>query len=250
MKKLNQKSYIDHNKQYESTSDLSWHIKEYEKSDSIKLFEVMGFRKVFEDASKRIRTHIDIGCGGGYLVDKACNFFDYVYGIEPSLAAIRIAKVITKDNAKIKFINDGMVDGIQKIDLKGSPFLLTTSAVLSHIDNDHVDAFLDLLNKVAIEGSRLYFYEPYDKNIDIDLWHVRNKSWWLKRLPNWQIHFLDIQDCGYKKGIEGIYLGAGHQKIIEENCSPFFILMQNLLWTFSGKYYKLRYAISRFIKQR
>lgn len=67
MKNLKQESYIEHNKQYETTSNLSWHIEEYKKNDSIKLFELMGFRRVFEEVGKDIKIHIDLGSGGGVL---------------------------------------------------------------------------------------------------------------------------------------------------------------------------------------
>jgi hypothetical protein len=180
------------------------------------------------------------------LVNKACDYFDNVYGIEPSLAAIQIAKEITKDKKNITFINDGMIEGIKKVNIHNAPFLITTSAVLSHIDNIHVSYFLQQLNSLASIGSKFYFYEPYDKNIDVNLWHVRSKSWWIDRLPNWRIKFLDLPDCGYKKGIEGEFLGINCQALNNSLYSSSFA--SNLLWNVSGHWYKLRYAISRFVK--
>lgn len=246
MKNLKQESFIEHNKQYETTSNLSWHIEEYKKNDSIKLFELMGFRRVFEEVGKDIKIHIDLGSGGGYLVNKSSNFFEYVYGIEPSKAAIEISKEITKSHSKIIFINSGMVDGIQNIDFKSQPFLVTTSAVLSHIDDDHVTTFLNLLNKIATPGSKLYFYEPYDKNININLWHVRNKFWWIDRLSGWKLKFYDVPDCGYKKGIEGEYMGGDCRSINYSRYPSNFI--KELSWKAQGIFYKLRYAASKFIK--
>jgi len=246
MKNLNQESFIEHNKQYESTSDLQWHVVEYAKNDSINLFETMGFKKIFEKASGNIRIHIDLGSGGGFLVDKACNFFDCVYAVEPSNAAIQIAKEITKKNPKIIFINEGMIEGLDQIKLNGGSFLVTTSAVLSHIDNTHVSFFLDALNNMATMGSKFYFYEPYDKNIDINLWHVRNKRWWIERLPGWKINFLDIPDSGYRKGIEGEYIGGD---VMSENLQQYPLSpVQGLFWNLSGRFYKVRYAISKLLK--
>jgi hypothetical protein len=64
MNNLRQESFIEHNKQYETTSDLSWHIREYKKNDAINLFALMGFQNIFQAASVSIKTHIDVGSGG------------------------------------------------------------------------------------------------------------------------------------------------------------------------------------------
>ena len=61
------------------------------------------------------------------------------------------------------------------------------------------------MNNVA-EGSVLYFSEPYDKNIDWDMWHIRNRRWWRKKLKSWQLIFLDLDNSGYFSGIYGIKL--------------------------------------------
>jgi len=68
-----------------------------------------------------------------------------------------------------------MIEGMQLVS-KEQPYLITTSAVLSHITDEHVIEFLNYLNLYSPVGSAIYFYEPFGKNIQTNLWHVRSKQ--------------------------------------------------------------------------
>jgi 2-polyprenyl-3-methyl-5-hydroxy-6-metoxy-1,4-benzoquinol methylase len=85
-----------------------------------------------------------IGCGGGYFLNRASSFFDEIIGIEPSKAALDSAVAINK-GINITYINKSMIEGMELVP-KDKPYLITTSAVLSHITDKHVIEFLTYLN--------------------------------------------------------------------------------------------------------
>ena len=242
--RLNQDSYLKHNLEFQTTSNYEWHITEYKKYDDLGLFKKTGFEDVFSKSNKTIKKYIDIGSGGGYLINRASKYFDRVYAVEPSSTGIEISKAINSNNRNVIYINKKMVDAIADI-VNDDPFLITTSAVLSHIDDSHVKAFLGKLSSAAPLGSELYFYEPYDKNIQVPLWHIRSKEWWISNLPGWKIEFKNLKSCGYLNGIYGVYLGVDNiQNLNLSKIKSLRIYYRRVAWLLSGYFFRLRYYLA------
>lgn len=244
---MKQSSFDAHDKEYRTISDISWHQQFYSENDKDNLFSKMGFEAIFTTSSKSIEIYIDVGCGAGYLLKKASDYFHVVYGIEPSLAAINTAKKLN-DVHNIQYINMSMVDGLKFLSLK-EPFLLTTSAVLSHIPDSYVVSFLKLLREHAPLNSQIYFYEPYGKNIQTNLWHVRGKKWWTANLDGWNVKFLDIKDSGYLKGI---YAEKYVSSMVDTPSSVMLSegYINDIFWNLSGFFYKIRYALTRLLRRK
>ena len=133
-----------------------------------------------------------------------------------------------------------MIEGLKTL-IINEPALFTTSVVLSHIDNITVINFLNLLNNTPL-GSTLYFFEPYDKNKHQYLWYVRNKEWWAKHLPNWQLTFHDYGDNNDKSGISGKCVGK--DKVTEKYQNN---IWQKITWFLSGIPSYIKYIIRIFL---
>jgi len=243
--KLEQKSFLAHDEQYRTIANKAWLDNLYKENDKQSLLQKMGFEDVFKKYQNKIHVYIDLGCGGGYLLNRASPYFNKVIGIEPSKAALDSAKEINNDISNISYINEPMIEGMQLVS-KDQPYLITTSAVLSHITDEHVIEFLSYLNQTSPTGSAIYFYEPFGKNIQTNLWHIRSKGWWSKNLQGWSVFFGVIKDSGY---IKGIYATKVSEKNQNENNSRsgFFYKIEDLAWAMSGYFYRLEFSLKRFI---
>ncbi len=229
-------SYIEHNKQYEDPLVRKW-IREECIRDDLNMFEKLGFKKAVDENPKVRNLHIDIGSGAGGLLFKTAPYFKKAIGIEPSKAAIEIAKAFTRGGVKnIEFINAGAVDAIRSLDLD-EPVFFTTSIVFSHLKDYHVAECLKLINNAPL-GSILLFNEPYDKNIQRRLWYVRRKRWWAENLPNWTLSFREHTDDGYKYkyGIFGICVGR--ENVINNYKTN---VLEDILWIIGGVFHFLLY---------
>ena len=111
-----------------------------------------------------------------------------VYAIEPSEAAIEIAKKIYPDNKKVKYINGFAEEQISKLKLT-KPTLFSTMCVLAHLEDDDVINILNAINKVAPEGSILACSEPWGRFYHRQCWNVRPPEWWVENLVNWEYEF-------------------------------------------------------------
>lgn len=198
------RSYQLHNAGYEK--DLDYYTKDavISRTEITKDFERNGFKFALDITKNLPYIHVDIGCGVGWLIRKMQPYFKKSIGIEPSGIAINHAKKVIENLDNVTFLEEDMLTAFKKIPTEQKIFF-TTGAVLSHIESSYVEEFLSEMNNVA-EGSVLYFSEPYDKNIDWDMWHIRNKRWWRKNLKSWQLIFLDLDNSGYFSGIYGIKL--------------------------------------------
>jgi SAM-dependent methyltransferase len=198
-------SYVKHNEGYETDKDYYTVDSIITRTEEAEAFKKIGFEYCLSITKNLPRTHIDIGCGVGWLVRKMAPYFEKSIGIEPSHAAILAAKNLTEGMDNVSFFEEDMVEAYKKINLT-EPAFFTTGAVFSHIENYYVIEFLKLLNE-APRGSVLFFSENYDKNIDWAMWHIRSQEWWVKYLPNWQLTFCNIENEGYSSGIYGICVG-------------------------------------------
>lgn len=200
------RSYRIHNETYEKERDFYSKNAIIERTEKTKDFERTGFGLALALTKTLPKTHIDIGCGVGWLIRKMQPHFEHSVGIEPSEAALTSAKELMKDTSSVSFLNCDMIDGINQLDLKESAFF-TTGAVLSHIEDYYVEEFLKVLNE-APTGSVLYFSENYDRNMNWNMWHIRTKEWWREHLSTWQLIFLDIEVGGYPSGIYGLKVAS------------------------------------------
>ena len=96
-----------------------------------------------------IKCAVDIGCGTGWFVNHLASYykFEKIYGIEPSEAAINIAKKIYK-NSKVNYIIGFAEEKLKSIKLE-EPTLFTTFIVLSHISNNSVIQILKEMDNIA-----------------------------------------------------------------------------------------------------
>lgn len=193
-------SEIEHDKQYRTSSNIEWHKRFYERCHTEGHYRKMGFELVFGLVQRlAVRRLVDIGAGAGGLLNYGSRYFNSLIGVEPSSAAIETAKALFSEDPVI-WMPLRMME-FSYVFPDEEPTLITTSAVLSHIPDDHVQAFLEKLCAETSLSTILYFYEPYGKDIQNNLWYVRDKTWWIARLPNFLVFFLDIPDSGFKKGI-------------------------------------------------
>lgn len=202
-------SYKKHNSEYlEDWNNCDSNVRIIEKYDRLNLFKNLGFEHAIKMSHPLPETHIDIGSGNGWLTRKTAPLFKTVIGIEPSKTIVEVAKQINKSFSNVSFINMDMTEGLQRLSIK-NPVFMTTATVLNHIEDYYVEEFLSQIN-ILPENSTLFFDERYDKNVSWNMWHVRNKDWWVKNLPNWQLLFCNIENSGYASGIFGICVGKNN----------------------------------------
>jgi SAM-dependent methyltransferase len=245
---LDQKSYYAHDKQYKTIANRLWLEKLYEENDKKNLFQKMGFENLFKKYQNKITVYIDVGCGGGYFLNRASPYFIEVIGIEPSKAAVDSATEINKNIKNISYINQPMMEGMRLVP-HHIPYLITTSAVLSHITDEHVIKFLTYLNQTSPLGSALFFYEPFGKNIQTDLWHIRSKKWWIRNLQGWSVSFGSFQDSGYIKGIYGVKMDEQIKDDVYDTDHRFIVMINDFAWYMEGIFYKLQFSLKRLISK-
>ena len=138
----------------------------------------------------KLTVGVDIGSGTGwfanYLVEQRS--YNKVYAIEPSEAAIQIAKKIYPDNKKVKYINGFAEEQISKLKLT-KPTFFSTMCVLAHLEDEDVISILSAINKVAPEGSMLACSEPWGRFYHRQCWNIRPPEWWVENLVNWEYEF-------------------------------------------------------------
>lgn len=193
----------DFNDEWNSYQNTIATIKKYTEDN---VFEKVGFAQAINFTNPLPRTHIDVGSGNGWLIQKTYPLFENVIAVEPSKTGIDLSKKINKTATNITYINKEMIDGLEEIDPK-EPVFVTTATVLNHIENYYVAEFLKKVNELP-KGSVVFFDERYGRNIDWKMWHVRSKDWWVQNLPNYQITFFNYNIVGYPSGIYGVNRGA------------------------------------------
>ena len=130
--------------------------------------------------------------------------FENVIGIEPSNAAIEIAKHIYTSDVTYFC---GMAENILQELTLFKPTLFTTFIVLSHLTDPVVIKILREIDKIAPKGSVFIFNENYGQSFHMKLWHCRTKEWWQNHLPNWTITYDERPRPDlriYKQGLMGV----------------------------------------------
>lgn len=146
----------------------------------------------FLDSNKKIKNLIDIGSGTGWFVNYvAFNYpnINLIHAIEPSEAAVQIAKKINGDNPKIKYWVGFADVELQKI--KPDIYLVTTFAVFQHLNKRYTKKVIKELTKVLMKDSILILSEPIatSRINTFKLHYPRTKKFWKKNLKNFNVSF-------------------------------------------------------------
>ncbi len=229
-------SYLAHNSEFEKEGALERHQDCFAEYDRRNQFIHLGFEKIASEAALSVQIHIDVGSGGGWLLLKTAHLFKKVIGIEPSKAGVDVSKKITQQFHNISHINAGMIEALNNMNID-EPVFLTTSIVLSHIPDKIVLQFLKLINNVPL-GSVLYFGEPYGKNRQQYLWHIRSKEWWAYHLPNWELRFNDVLADNYCYGVIGECVGKSAVKSDYK-----MTRVKKIRWIISGVPSRIKYVL-------
>lgn len=182
-------SYKAHNEQYESADKINyekrWH--EYNTANKVQYNPDSPLGKML-DMYPEIKIGVDIGCGTGWVANLMSETKDIVYAIEPSQAAINIAKTLYPSNDKVIWKVGFAQEHIFTLNLEG-PALFNCFCVLSHLEDDDVIEICSQINKVAKHGSVLSFSECFGCNYHANLWHIRETFWWQEIFSDWQFDF-------------------------------------------------------------
>lgn len=202
--KYDVKSYVGHNKDYVNFYTIQKTRRIFQRYEKQNLFETLGYEKMITRYPGVRDVHIDIGAGCGWLARRTSVYFNKVIAIEPSIAAVIMAKEITRGCKNIDFVISDAVTALTVL-APDSPVFLTTSTVFAHLEVDYLNNLLTLLNNMPT-GSIFVFDEPYGCEISEELWCVRTEEWWTKKLSNWHLEFSGkrIPKRSYWKGLNGV----------------------------------------------
>lgn len=184
-------SFRRHNKQYESTGKF-----EYEKEAGLKNLKEdhinspeMRVRDLLK-LHPEIKTAVDVGSGTGWSSAALTSLVDQVFALEPSAAAIAIAKRAYPDS---KYKNIIWIEGFAEavlptLSLK-TPTIFLTGCVLSHLRDKEVLVICSEIDKIAPPASVFSFAECWGETWHQNMWHIRTENWWREALPNWELEF-------------------------------------------------------------
>lgn len=200
------KSYKEHNAQYQQI-DLTKEIqRQLDNTNRITQYTENAPLGLAIDKSKDIEIAIDIGSGTGWASNLLSQTKSIVYAIEPSLAAINVAKKIYPNNNKIVWTNGFAEKELQKIISLDKSVLFNSLCVLSHLRDNIVIEICKQINRLALEGSILSFSECYGVDFsDGNLWHSRTENWWKERFPGWKFDFCG-KEINHPKGCKKNFL--------------------------------------------
>lgn len=187
-------SYESHNEEYEQSEKLEKEILLHRQNtqERAQFNPDVTLGHVLSNFDRKIG--VDIGSGTGWCANLMSKTLEKVYAIEPSRAAIQIAKKIYPENEKVEWMNGFAQTRLSDISLE-DPAIFNSSCVLSHLDDDIVEEICNKINQIAPVGSILAFSEchgVYFRDPD-NLWHSRSQRWWSERFPGWRLFFNDFK---------------------------------------------------------
>lgn len=203
-------SFATHNAQYEQKGKL-----EVERKNSQEMLKTCGYDQDANKISRLLASYphrdlcIDIGSGNGWFSAYMSQFFKKVEGIEPSVAAIKIAKELhpKEQFPNIEWHNGYAEEVLKSLSIEATPTLFITGCVLSHLRDQEVAEICKVVNARAKIGSALSWSECWGVESHRYMWHVRTKEWWQKHLSNWDLDFHggQIENIpGRHKGFHGV----------------------------------------------
>jgi SAM-dependent methyltransferase len=181
-------SYINHNAEYEQDSAFE-REKIAHKKDEKFLYQLDIPHGDILDKHD-FNTAVDIGCGTGWLVNHLVEDRKYkkVYAIEPSQAAIDIAKQLYPERKEVKYIVGFSDKELPKIKLE-TPTFFSTMCCLAHLEDDDVVTILKAIDKIAPVGSIWSASEPWGDFYHRECWNIRPPEWWSDTLSDWEFEF-------------------------------------------------------------
>ena len=137
-----------------------------------------------------LTSGVDIGSGTGWFANYLVTQRNYkkVYAIEPSEAAIDIAKKIYPNSKKVNYIQGFAEEQISKLKLV-EPAFFSTMCVLAHLEDNDVSGILRTIDKIAPVGSILACSEPWGDFYHRECWNIRPPEWWSDALADWEFEF-------------------------------------------------------------
>ena len=188
----NRDSYNNHNSEY--SQDAAY----YREKKGHAEHDIEDFKFLYQDDlphGNNLDNHsfdiaVDIGAGSGWFANHLAEHREYktVYAIEPSSAAIDIAKRIYPERNEVHYINGFAEEEISKLELE-KPTFFSTMCVLAHLPDDLTIDILNTMDKIAPVGSLWSASEPWGDEYHRDCWHVRTPEWWSENLPDWEFEF-------------------------------------------------------------
>lgn len=188
----NNQSYINHNTEYEQDSAFEREKISHKKDEKFLYQLDIPHGDILDKYS--FNTAVDIGCGTGWLVNHLVENRKYknVYGIEPSQAAIDIAKQLYSERKGVKYIVGFADKELPKLKLK-TPTFFSTMCCLAHLEDGDVITILKAIDKIAPVGSIWSASEPWGEFYYRECWNIRPPEWWSDILSNWEFEF--YSDC-------------------------------------------------------
>ena len=140
--------------------------------------------------NSKLSYAVDIGSGTGWFANYLVTHRNYkkVYAIEPSEAAIDIAKKIYPNSKKVNYIQGFAEEQISKLKLV-KPAFFSTMCVLAHLEDNDVSGILRTIDKIAPVGSILACSEPWGDFYHRECWNIRPPEWWSDTLADWELEF-------------------------------------------------------------
>jgi len=130
-------------------------LKEYfwknNKADNSYLYLFNSIRRICEIYDTSTSSHLDVGCGNGYMTKKISRFFKHTTAIDPSNSAIIQAK--KKYKSKIQFYKQKVSKIKRKYDF------VTLIEVIEHVYSP--DDLLNSLKLITNKNSRILITTPY-----------------------------------------------------------------------------------------
>ena len=189
---MNKESYNNHNAEYSQDSAYYREKKGHAEHD------IEDFKFLYQDDlphGNNLDKHsfevaVDIGAGTGWFANHLVEHRDYknVYAIEPSQAAIDIAKRIYPEREDVNYIVGFAEEELSKLELD-KPTFFSTMCVLAHLPDDLTLDILKAMDNIAPVGSLWSASEPWGDEFHRECWHIRTPEWWSDNLPDWEFEF-------------------------------------------------------------
>lgn len=169
------------------------------------------FDKRNKDLIKETKTCVEIGFGGGRLINEACNHFENVIGIDIHNSFERTKGILTNEGkTNFSLVHRDDVDLIQD----SSVDFVYSFVVFQHFDSwDEVEYYLDMIDRILKKDGIAMIYFGNNRDIDFTCEPKREtkKSYWWSSLKV-SMSFLEshlerfnIIEIGKNKGSNQIF---------------------------------------------
>ena len=191
------------------------------KADNSFSYLSNSIKKILNLYNTKKLSHLDIGCGNGYLTKKISNYFEQSVGIDISKSAISQAK--KNYNGKIKFYRKKISNINKKFNF------ITIIEVIEHLYSP--DDFLKKLSLVADNKTTILITTPY---------HSFVKNLMIILLGKFDNHFNPLWEHGHIKFFT--------KKSLKELCERNNFIVKKIFY--SGRVYPISKSIIFIIKKK